>query len=391
VLKRENIGQYVGSGNGSEQGKEHFLEAKDRLEDEVIEAKQDGDVETQVECFVGLGQIYRSLASVEKDDDVAEGYEEEAGVMFRSAGSLISSGQSERHSDSVRHSKASTGSSNDFDMAEVARTPGESFDGSVKGYDELKESVRTDFVRPFAHRELFLSKNGQVPKGTVLYGPSGTGKSTMAEALAAELDTVLESEVVFMDIGTDSLKDSRIGETAKQVVSCFEKARELEPAVLFFDEIDAIAPSRSGGLYSETNEEVKDLTNNLLTEISKLDDRDIVVVGTTNLLQDIDPAIIEDHRLLPVEVPLPCSEDRREILEHYLEQGDPDWTQISLDYWVDRSDGLPGASLETMVRLAGNRAAEDQLQEGKGSVSVSDWHLEQVWDERGYDEKSGEK
>lgn len=152
----------------------------------------------------------------------------------------------------------------------------------VAGMDAVKDAIRTDIIYPFQHPDLYAKYNKQAGGGILMFGPPGCGKTYIARAAAGEINAE------FISASIHELLSSYAGEGERSLHYFFETARNKTPAVMFFDEIDAIGGSRSG-----LNSVVRPLVNQLLTEMDGIDDnnKDVLVIGATNLPWEVDSAL----------------------------------------------------------------------------------------------------
>ena len=158
----------------------------------------------------------------------------------------------------------------------------------VGGLEELKEELKETVEWPIKHKEAFDYVDVEAPKGVLLYGPPGTGKTLIAKALAKT------TESNFISIKGPELLSKWVGESEKGVREIFRKARQAAPCIIFFDEIDALAPRRSGGDSSHVSESV---VSQILTEIDGLEElHDVLIVGATNRLDIVDEALLRPGR-----------------------------------------------------------------------------------------------
>jgi transitional endoplasmic reticulum ATPase len=171
--------------------------------------------------------------------------------------------------------------------------------------DELSEAIEW----PLKHADLFDEADVKPPKGILLYGSPGTGKTMIAKAVATN------SEANFISIKGPELISKWVGESEKGIREVFRKARQAAPSVIFFDEIDAIAPRRGGGNFGDSNVTER-VVSQLLTELDGLEDlRNVVTIGATNRIDIVDNALLRPGRFdRIVEVPVPDKEARMEIL-----------------------------------------------------------------------------
>jgi len=183
----------------------------------------------------------------------------------------------------------------------------------VGGLEDAKEEVREAVEYPLTDRERFENLGIRPPRGVLLYGPPGTGKTLIAKAVANE------SGANFIAIRGPQLLSKWVGESERAVREVFRKARQVSPAIIFFDEIDALAPARGSGSDSHVIESV---LNQLLTEMDGLEElKDVVVMGATNRPDIVDPALLRPGRFdRLVYIGEPTFEDRKKILRIHTQK-----------------------------------------------------------------------
>ena len=159
----------------------------------------------------------------------------------------------------------------------------------VGGLDDIKEELKEAIEWPLKHSEIFKKANTNPPKGILLYGAPGTGKTLLAKAVANE------SGVNFISVKGPSLMSKYVGESERGIREVFKKAKQASPTILFFDEIDSLVPKRgSGGSDSQVTERV---ISQFLTEMDGIEElKGVVVLAATNRLDLIDPAILRSGR-----------------------------------------------------------------------------------------------
>ncbi|RYJ13557.1 AAA family ATPase [Halogeometricum borinquense] len=232
----------------------------------------------------------------------------------------------------------------------VAEAPTTTFD-DVGGLEEAKRTLERSVTWPLTYAPLFEAANTSPPSGVLLHGPPGTGKTLLARAIAGE------SEVNFIHVAGPELLDRYVGESEKSVREVFERARQAAPAIVFFDEIDAIATNRDAmGSDSGVGERV---VSQLLTELDRLvDNPNVVVLAATNRKETLDPALLRPGRLEShVLVPQPDVDARRAILEVHTKEK-PLGDNVDLDELAAHMDGLSGADIQAVCRDATMRAIE---------------------------------
>ncbi|MEM3505813.1 MAG: CDC48 family AAA ATPase, partial [Archaeoglobaceae archaeon] len=159
----------------------------------------------------------------------------------------------------------------------------------IGGLENVKQELREAIEWPLKFPDLFRATNIKPPKGILLYGPPGTGKTLLAKAVANE------SNANFISVKGPELLSKWVGESEKHVREMFRKARQVAPAIIFFDEIDSLAPRRGGIGDSHVTERV---VSQLLTELDGLEElRDVVVIAATNRPDLIDPALLRPGRI----------------------------------------------------------------------------------------------
>lgn len=246
--------------------------------------------------------------------------------------------------------------------------------GEVGGMADLKETLRHKVVRPVTDPDRFAEYGLSVVNGVLLHGPPGCGKTHVTRALAGELGHA------FVEVSPADVTSKYMGEPAQKVAEVFEIARANAPCLLFVDEIDGIAGDRGGE--SDMNASEQQLVNQLLTELESLDDHDVVVVGATNLLEDVDPAIRRSGRFDErVEVPPPDADARRAILDLHL-AGRPTVADLDTSAVVERTVGYAASDIELIAENAARAALRDEAPIGRPHLeaglestdsSIGDW------------------
>ena len=178
---------------------------------------------------------------------------------------------------------------------------------AVGGLDTAKTEVREAVEYPLTHHDRFDELGIVPPRGVLLYGPPGTGKTLIAKAVASE------SGANFIPVRGPQLLSKWVGESERAVREIFRKARQVSPSIIFFDEIDALAPARGT---SGDSHVIDNVLNQILTEMDGLEDlKDVVIMGATNRPDIVDPALLragQFDRL--VYIGEPTLEDRRKII-----------------------------------------------------------------------------
>ena len=245
-------------------------------------------------------------------------------------------------------------------LVEVPKVKWEDIGGLENAKQELKEAVEW----PLKYPELFRTTNIKPPKGILLYGPPGTGKTLLAKAVANE------SNANFISVKGPELLSKWVGESEKHVRDMFRKARQVAPCIIFFDEIDSLAPRRGGVGDSHVTERV---VSQLLTELDGLEElRDVVVIAATNRPDLIDPALLRPGRIeRHVYIPLPDKEARKEIFKIHL-RGKPLAEDVKIEELAERTDGYTGADIEALCREAGMLAIREAVSRAKDEKEIKE-------------------
>lgn len=222
----------------------------------------------------------------------------------------------------------------------MGEIPSYGFD-RVANLDTVKQRLQEAVIWPMTEPERFTEMGIEPPGGILLYGPPGTGKTFVIRALANE------SGAAFFAVKGAELLDKFVGESERGVRDVFARARAAAPAILFFDELDALAPVRGSSSTSVTDSVVAAL----LTELDGVGGRgDVVVIGATNRRDLIDPALLRSGRFeVHIELGLPVASARRALLGI---TDVPFADDVDLDELAERAEGLSFADLTGLLREA---------------------------------------
>ena len=248
----------------------------------------------------------------------------------------------------ARHGSSSVTS---MDIVDFSKNIGINF-SSVAGNEEAKESLM-DIIDFLKNPEKYEKYGARMPKGIILYGEPGTGKTLLAKAVAGE------ANVPFYALSGSDFVQVYVGVGAARVRSLFKKAKSKGKAVIFIDEIDAIGKARSNNESSSTNSERDQTLNALLTEMSGFGEGEgIIVIAATNRLDMLDKALLRPGRFdRHIEVSLPDVKAREKILSLYLDNKPHE--NIDIKDIARKTSYFSGAKLENLVNEAAILAAKD--------------------------------
>ena len=222
----------------------------------------------------------------------------------------------------------------------------------VGGMDEAKEELLevVDFLK---HPKKYLKVGARTPKGVLLVGPSGTGKTLLARAVAGE------ANVQFLSIAGSEFMEMLVGVGASRVRDLFETAKKLAPSIIFIDEIDAIGRTRGMGYAGGHNEREQTL-NQILVEMDGFEPNDnVIVMAATNRGELLDSALVRPGRFdRRVQVNLPDLEERKHIIGIHA-KGKPLSADLSFESIAKSTVGFSGADIENMLNEAAIRIARE--------------------------------
>ncbi|WP_135853616.1 proteasome-activating nucleotidase Pan2 [Halorussus salinus] len=243
---------------------------------------------------------------------------------------------------------------------EVDESPEVTYD-QIGGLEEQTREVREAVEQPLENPEQFETVGIEPPSGVLLHGPPGTGKTMLAKAVANQTDAT------FIKMAGSELVQKFIGEGAKLVRDLFELASQREPAIVFIDEIDAVASKRTDSKTSG-DAEVQRTMMQLLSEMDGFEERgEIRIMAATNRFDMLDRAILRPGRFdRLIEVPDPDEEARRKILDiHTRDMGVAD--DVDFEKLANETEGKSGADIESLTTEAGMFAIRDERTEVRQS------------------------
>ena len=220
----------------------------------------------------------------------------------------------------------------------------------VGGLEDVKRELQEAVEWPMKYPGLYDKLGHSMPRGILLHGPSGTGKTLLAKAVATQ------SEANFISVRGPELLSKWVGESERGIREIFKRARQSSPCVVFFDEIDSIAPIRGAGGETAVTERV---VSQLLTELDGMENmHGVIVLAATNRADMIDPALLRPGRFDKIiQIPLPDKESRKSILKINAEKiptitetSDP--KHIDFEKLSEITDGLSGADTASIANTA---------------------------------------
>ena len=220
----------------------------------------------------------------------------------------------------------------------------------VGGLEDVKRELQEAVEWPMKYPGLYDKLGHKMPRGILLHGPSGTGKTLLAKAVATQ------SEANFISVRGPELLSKWVGESERGIREIFKRARQSAPCVVFFDEIDSIAPIRGAGGENAVTERV---VSQLLTELDGMENmHGVIVLAATNRADMIDPALLRPGRFDKIiQIPLPDKESRKSILKLNAEKiptiteaSDP--KHIDFEKLSELTDGLSGADTASIANTA---------------------------------------
>jgi transitional endoplasmic reticulum ATPase len=246
----------------------------------------------------------------------------------------------------------------------------------VGGLAEVKKELMEAVEWPMKFPGLYDNLGHKMPRGILLHGPSGTGKTLMAKAVATQ------SEANFVSVRGPELLSKWVGESERGIREIFKRARQSAPCVIFFDEIDSIAPIRGAGGETAVTERV---VSQLLTELDGMENmHGVVVLAATNRADMIDPALLRPGRFDKIiQIPLPDKESRKSVIEIHskdipLAEGAD---KVDFDKISDLTDGLSSADVASIANTAVSLVVHEHLDNAVPDDNLSDEEKKKIVDE----------
>jgi len=245
----------------------------------------------------------------------------------------------------------------------------------IGGLGEVKKELMEAVEWPMKYPGLYDKLGHKMPRGILLHGPSGTGKTLMAKAVATE------SEANFVSVRGPELLSKWVGESERGIREIFKRARQSAPCVIFFDEIDSIAPIRGAGGETAVTERV---VSQLLTELDGMENmHGVVVLAATNRADMIDPALLRPGRFDKIiSIPLPDKDSRKMVIEIHskdiplADQNGPD--KIDFEKLAEMTDGLSSADVASIANTAVSLVVHEHLDNAAPDKNLSDEETKKI-------------
>ena len=255
----------------------------------------------------------------------------------------------------------------------------------IGGLKEVKQQLQEAVEWPMKYPALYDKLGHRMPRGILLHGPSGVGKTLLAKAVATE------SEANFVSVRGPELLSKWVGESERGIREIFRRARQASPCVVFFDEIDSIAPIRGAGAETAVTERV---VSQLLTELDGMENmHGVIVLAATNRADMIDPALLRPGRFDKIiQIPMPDKDSRRQILEitakvipAVSDKNELDY--VNLDKISEMTDGMSGADVAAIANTAvsiviheylDKHPTKEELEKATTSAKVTMRHFEEA-------------
>ncbi len=240
----------------------------------------------------------------------------------------------------------------------------------VGGLESIKQELIEAIEFPLRYREIYEQLHIKPPKGILLYGPPGTGKTLLAKAAASQ------TSVNFISVKGAELLSRYVGESERAVRNIFRIAKQAAPSMIFFDELDALAPRRSG-----KNSDVADrVVSQLLTEMDGIEELSgVVVLAATNRIELIDAALLRSGRFeLQLQMPMPDQAARLAIFQIHLKDKPLESEHLPMELSL-KTEGCSGADIEFICRKATTLAVRDFVLNPKQSApTITAAHFERA-------------
>ncbi|KAI8994712.1 P-loop containing nucleoside triphosphate hydrolase protein [Pilobolus umbonatus] len=250
----------------------------------------------------------------------------------------------------------------------VTKLPNITFN-DIYGINDIIHEIKISVIQPFQHPDKYIQLGISPPKGILLHGPTGVGKTMLCSALASEVG------INYMLVESSQIRSKIVGESEKGIAKLFALARSNSPCILFIDQIDMLLPKR-GTSHSSENTADRIVTSfltemdGLLTKQSKDNTIDLLIIAATSRIEAIDPAVLRPGRFDEhIYIPLPNDKQRYEIIKGISSKMPIDLTEHEISSVVDRTHSWSGAELDNLFREAAMVSLRDNINNRKITLS----------------------
>ncbi len=237
---------------------------------------------------------------------------------------------------------------------------------SIGGYDAVKQEIRDAIVMPMKHPSVFKRLNVRAPKGILLWGAPGVGKTLFARSIASECNAK------FYHVRSADIMSEWFGVSERRIKLLFQKAKRSRPAIIFFDELESVAPNRQAMAIEDGR---TSLLASLLSEMDGFEPlNQVTVLAATNIPNRLDAALLRPGRFdRLIYIPLPNLSERIEILKIHL-NGKP-VSEVDVNYLAERTKNFSGADIELLVNSATTLWLKKYLQDKSQKLSIDYFDL----------------
>lgn len=336
------------------------------LEEQYNEAKQTGLQLEEEEKPGEAADKYREAAnllqaSAEKTGGVTEKKKKLEGVeQLRTRAKALENGELQPGKNSQKTNQKNKGETEEdnsqepVESSEFQTTVPDLSLSDYKGRPDIVQAVKQSVVKPWQNKDFYQEAGLSVVNGVILYGPPGTGKTYLSKCLAGEMGTT------FYSPDTSDLTSKYVDEGAENLSALFDSALNNQPAIVFVDELDALAPDRG----QDMTQSKRSMVNQLLQSLTRIQGSDVVFIGATNELGLVDGAVKGGHRVQDkIRVGVPDCEGRRQIMLKLLEDVNvcvEDWNWKQFEAWTK---GWTASDLKVLSEKSRRRAVNRVLDE----------------------------
>lgn len=303
--------------------------------------KEEGELVRASQAYSECADLYTTLSN-HADAEHPEKYREQAIYYKELSKRIMPHTINEGNAKSIK---------DDVVMADI---PSISF-ADIGGLEQVKDEIRKAIIYPFSHKHIYEHYGKKAGQGILMYGPPGCGKTMMAKAAAHE------SGAAFINVRTSTIMSRFVGESEQHIKEVFDAAREHEKCIIFFDEIDSIAPRRS-----DAEDYIKRMVNEMLTQLDGVDtgSDNFLVIAATNTPWLIDPAFRRPGRFSKlILIPEPDQPARAAILKGNL-KSKPVSTDIAFNDLAGLTPGYSGADIAALCEDAVDIPLHEALEGG---------------------------